>query len=77
MDVDRSNVPGNPLRSYRMAMLMHGFVDEAGDDGFTTDERDPMSYSVVRLRRDSSVIALVAAMVVLVAIVIAVIVLAA
>jgi hypothetical protein len=45
-----SNVPGNPLRSYRMSMLSHGFVDESDKTDFTLDESDPMSYGVVRLR---------------------------
>ena len=48
--IDGSNVPGNPLRSYRMSMLAHGFVDHHHDDEFKLDESDPMSYSVVRLR---------------------------
>ena len=48
--VGGSNVPGNPLRSYRMSMLAHGFVDTSGDDSFELDETDPMTYSVVRLR---------------------------
>ena len=46
-----SNGPGSPLRSYRMSMLAHGFVDEADREygAFVLDESDPMSYSVVRL----------------------------
>jgi hypothetical protein len=47
---DDGNVPGNPLRSYRMSMLAHGFVDQAESPEFTLDESDPMSYSVVRIR---------------------------
>ena len=47
-----SNRPGNPLRSYRMSMLTHGFVDQTDDRSdnvdFTLDESDPMSYGVVR-----------------------------
>ena len=44
------NVPGNPLRSYRMSMLAHGFVDQPESTEFMLDESDPMSYSVVRIR---------------------------
>jgi hypothetical protein len=45
---DGSNVPGNPLRSYRMSMLAHGFVDETSAAGFELDESEPMTYGVVR-----------------------------
>ena len=44
------NVPGNRLRSYRMSMLSHGFVDQPDSTEFMLDESDPMSYSVVRIR---------------------------
>ena len=47
---DDGNVPGNPLRSYRMSMLAHGFVDQPESSEFMLDESDPMSYSVVRTR---------------------------
>ena len=47
---DDGNVPGNPLRSYRMSMLSHGFVDQPDSTEFMLDESDPMSYSVVRIR---------------------------
>ena len=47
-----SNVPGNPLRSYRMSMLSHGFVDTPEDEAFDLDEADPVAYSVVRLRSE-------------------------
>jgi len=47
---DEGNVPGNPLRSYRMSMLSHGFVDQPDSAEFMLDESDPMSYSVVRIR---------------------------
>ena len=47
---DDGNVPGNPLRSYRMSMLAHGFVDQPESTEFVLDESDPMSYSVVRIR---------------------------
>ena len=47
---EQGNTPGNPLRSYRMSMLSHGFVDQSDTTDFTLDESDPMSYSVVRIR---------------------------
>ena len=47
---DDGNVPENPLRSYRMSMLAHGFVDQPESAEFMLDESDPMSYSVVRIR---------------------------
>ena len=47
---DDGNVPGNPLRSYRMSMLKHGFIDQPDSTEFVLDESDPMSYSVVRIR---------------------------
>jgi hypothetical protein len=34
-----------------MSMLAHGFVDQPGSPEFMLDESDPMSYSVVRIRR--------------------------
>lgn len=46
--LDGSNVPGNPLRSYRMSMLAHGFVDDDGGKGFDFDESDPITYAVMR-----------------------------
>ena len=64
--VEDSNVPGNPLRSYRMSMLAHGFIDRDSDDEFTLDETDPMSYSVVRLRKTPVTIASIAALVILI-----------
>ncbi len=45
---DFGNVPGNPLRSYRMSMLSHGFVEHDGRVGFELDESDPINYGVVR-----------------------------
>jgi hypothetical protein len=49
--LDSSNVPGNPLRSFRMSMLAHGFVDRASHNEFELDESDPVTYGVVRLPR--------------------------
>lgn len=45
---DSGNVPGNPLRSYRMSMLAHGFVQHDGSVEFELDESDPINYGVVR-----------------------------
>ena len=50
---ESSNRTDNPLRSYRMSMLAHGFVDQPDDAEFTLDESDPMTYSVVRTRGGS------------------------
>jgi hypothetical protein len=55
---ESSNHAGNPLRSYRMSMLAHGFVDQSDADQsdraeFALDESDPMSYGVVRTRGGS------------------------
>jgi len=50
---ESSNRTGNPLRSYRMSMLAHGFVDEPDNAEFTLDESDPMTYGVVRFRGES------------------------
>jgi len=50
---ESSNRSDNPLRSYRMSMLAHGFVDQSDDAEFTLDESDPMTYGVVRIRGES------------------------
>lgn len=71
--VDGSNVPGNPLRSYRMSMLAHGFVDHHTDEEFTLDETDPMSYSVVRLRKTPVTVGSVTPVVVLVLLIAAIV----
>lgn len=72
--IESSNAPGNPLRSYRMSMLAHGFVDDSNSSDFILDESDPMSYSVVRMRSQTTPIALrISAIVLLIAIVIAVV----
>lgn len=47
---ESSNRSDNPLRSYRMSMLAHGFVDQEESTEFMLDETDPMTYSVVRIR---------------------------
>jgi len=72
--IESSNVPGNPLRSYRMSMLAHGFVDDSDSSDFSLDESDPMSYSVVRIRNQNLPIALgITALALIVVIVIAVV----
>lgn len=48
--LDSGNHPGNSLRSYRMSMLAHGFVDESDHKAFKPDDVDPLSYGVVRFR---------------------------
>jgi hypothetical protein len=49
--IETGNVPGNPLRSYRMSMLSHAFVQEETDGEFVPDENQPMSYAVIGLTR--------------------------
>ena len=49
--IEGSNVPGNPLRSYRMSMLAQGFVDTDSRRDFSLDDSDAVSYSVMRIRR--------------------------
>ena len=46
--VGAGNVPGNPLRHYRLSMLSHGFVDHDDTDDFAMDETEAMTYSVMR-----------------------------
>ena len=46
--LDGSDVPGNPLRSFRMEMLAHGFVDRATTAGFGVDESDRLALGIVR-----------------------------
>ena len=46
--LDGSNVPGNPLRSFRMSMLAHGFVDRTTTGGFKLDQSDRLTYGIVR-----------------------------
>lgn len=44
----KGSVPGNPLRTYRMSMLAHGFVDQPDRSDFEPDDTDPIAYGVVR-----------------------------
>jgi hypothetical protein len=57
LPVDSGNIPGNPLRSYRMSMLSHGFVDPSNNNDFELDESDSLSYSVIRIRNRTAPIA--------------------
>ncbi len=56
--VDAGNVPGNPLRSFRMSMLAHGYVDDTSGKHVELDESSAISYSPVRIRRESPPVAL-------------------
>ena len=57
-----------------MSMLAHGFVDDSSSSEFKLDESDPMSYSVVRIRSQTSPIAAgITALVLVVAIIVAVV----
>ena len=49
--IEGSNVPGNPLRSNRMSMLAHGFLDTDSRRHFSLDDSDAVNYSVMRIRR--------------------------
>jgi hypothetical protein len=72
--VGSGNVPGNPLRSYRMSMLAHGFVDPSDGTDFEIDDSGPLSYSVVRIRnRTAPTAAGIAALVLIIAVVIAIV----
>lgn len=44
----KGSVPGNPLRTYRMSMLAHGFVDQPDRSEFELDDTDPIAYGLVR-----------------------------
>ena len=46
--LDGSSVPGNPLRSFRMSMLAHGFVDRSTTVDFRRDDSDRLTYGIVR-----------------------------
>ncbi len=54
--VDSGNVPENPLRPFRMAMLSHGFVpeDESRTNEMRPDKNESLTYSVVPLRSSTS-----------------------
>jgi hypothetical protein len=70
--LNSGNDPGNPLRSYRMSMLSHGFLPDA--DGMkhelNPDEAESLTYSVGPLHRTASPLRVVVAVLSLVAIVV-------
>ena len=70
--VDSGNSPGNPLRSYRMAMLSHGFLPDADatKHEMSPDEAESLTYSVGPLRRTASPLRVTVAVFSLVAIVV-------
>ena len=63
--LDYGNTPANPLSSYRMSMLSHGFLPTEDGQEYLPDESGPMTYGVVLLRKGGSV-ALVVVVVVLI-----------
>lgn len=71
--LDYGNTPDNPLSSYRMSMLSHGFLpsEDSGQREYVPDESSPISYAVVGLRKRGSV-ALMAVGVVLVCLILVV-----
>jgi hypothetical protein len=71
--IESSNVPGNPLRFYRMSMLAHGFLPtgQSDDSEWTLDETGPMSYAVVASRHAAVAVAVVIAVVMVVAVTVA------
>lgn len=72
--IESSNVPGNPLRSYRMSMLAHGFLptDSSDESEWALDETSPMSYAVVGSRHAAFAVAIVLAVLMVVAVTVAV-----
>ena len=72
--VGSGNVPGNPLRSYRMSMLAHGFVDRLNGTDFEIDDSGPLSFSVVLIGNQTAPRAAgIAAFVLIIAVVIAIV----
>ncbi len=67
--VDSGNVPGNPLRSYRMSMLAHGFVQGVEETAaeMRPDDHESLTYSVGPPRRRVSLVSALVALAVLVA----------
>lgn len=52
-----------------MSMLAHGFVDTDGRRGFSLDDSDAVSYSVMRIRRSTRWGSVILAVVLLLALV--------
>jgi hypothetical protein len=48
LPLDAGDTPGNPLRSLRMSMLAHGFVQKDQRGEYELDEHDPLAYGLVR-----------------------------
>ena len=63
--IESGNVPGNPLRSYRMSMIAHGFVldNESGDERWVAGDDSPVAYGVIRSAHAPMVIAIAIAVV--------------
>jgi len=61
--IESGNVPGNPLSSYRMSMLTHGFVldSDTGDEQWVAGDDSPMTYGVVRSAHAPLAVAIVIA----------------
>ena len=61
--IDSGNVPGNPLRSYRMSMIAHGFIldNESGDERWVAGDDSPVSYGVIRSVHAAMAVAIVIA----------------
>ena len=49
--LDSGNNPENPLRSYRMGMLSHGFLAKDHESEWEPDESGPMAYSLATGKR--------------------------
>ena len=67
--LDSGNDPGNPLRSYRMSMLSHGFLPDADAKRheMKPDEAESLTYSVGPLHRTASPLRVTVALLSLVA----------
>lgn len=63
--IESGNVPGNPLRSYRMSMIAHGFVleNKTGDERWVPGDDSPLAYGVVRSAKAAVAVAIVIAVV--------------
>lgn len=67
--IDSGNVTGNPLRPYRQAMLMHGFVqnDDSGIAEMRPDVNESLTYSVGPLHRKAPLAPALATLAVIIA----------
>jgi len=73
--IESGNVPGNPLRSYRMSMVSHGFVldNDTGDEQWVAGDNSPVAYGVVRSAHAALAVAVVIAVLLVLLVVAAVI----